>query len=377
MNSDLVNLLINLDKHAENVLKKNSNENSVAKSFAEPKHKLLGRKATTPVKTPAVVSQKDRRIRRTLRAKINGILNGLPENCSVLSKKDLKIEKILKKKKFDEVNLLRRNLGKVPINFDDFSLNNSFDRYGNILPAAKELTLPLTPRKALREKLTPTELEMLEEDPVYFIQNEKYKYTLKLGDDKDWKKLIKNDQEIEHFPEIKTRVLVRKDKTSFFQTIQRMQEKKKTELFEKISQKIQKALEKKEKYKKTISMKIREQFSCQSLKNLQKTDETTHRTYLKQSGSVSKFESPKKFSIEDYKEKFERAQRFLLNKKDIDEKIYDFELHARKADDLRSGRVKEIALSEKVQKAKRTQSKKNLLEKTVLPREKPIIKLLY
>ena len=187
MNPELINLLISLDKTAENLQSKTFKESITEVDEEKNKFDALSMKKSIVLNKnqPGVVSQQDRRARRTLRAKVNCILNGLPECCKNSSQKQLKSMKKLKKKKLDEINIIRRKNGKEILNIDDFSLNDSFDMHGNIKKRIDMLSIPLTPRSALREKLNNSELEMLKEDPVYFIQNEKYKYKIKLNDDEN------------------------------------------------------------------------------------------------------------------------------------------------------------------------------------------------
>ena len=247
MNTELVNLLISLDKNAENLSSKYFSEIKVNDSALTQQSRFYSHQKLKPdqLKLSSVVAFNDRRERRTLRAKVNSILNSLPECCSELSKNQRRSMKNQKKKKLDEINLVRRKLNKEMINLDDFSLSDSFDNHGNIKKKLKSKEIPLTPRTALRQNISPHELEMLKEDPIYFIQNEKYKYTIKLNDER-WDKLIDNEPNKSQQKTLRLNSISQKDNKKKLFFIDKISEKYEKKLSKKKSEKPENFLNKKE-----------------------------------------------------------------------------------------------------------------------------------
>ena len=368
MNPELVNLLISIDKNADFLLKKNSEDTLWnEESRSNGKRRTISGK-NTPVKMvnkeTAVVSKQDRRARRTLRAKVNCILNNLPEVCSNLSQKHLKTMKNLKKKKLDEINVIRKGLGKLLINIDDFTLEDSFDRYGNVTEKRRRINSKITPRSALRQKLSHLELEMLKEDPVYFIQNEKYKYTLKLNDDEDLDYLVDQEENSENKPD-RQKYQTSKERYSALQPSSKGDEYRRMELSEKIIQKIDKAIAKKEQLTRQITKKFQDKFKNYSEKTLKKYHKEMIRINGRRLPSISNFEtSPLKSMSPDYSTRLDKIKEYAKNKKIIEDRINNFAYKAREAERMHSLQLRENALEEKKQSAKKTQ---NLSKKKKLP----------
>ena len=330
MNTEVVNILISIDKNVDKILKKYSTEAKNFISFSDtfPKSSKNLKSAKNLSKVPLSSVQQDRRERRTLRAKVNSILNDLPKVCKSLGKKEKKTMLDSKKKKLNAVNQIREKLFKEPLYPDDISLDTSFDVYGNIKPKLKEIWIPLTPRSALRSKLTAAELEMLKEDPVYFIQNEKFKYKIKLDEDENWERLL--DGEIQKKPKSPEKKSGRSSKNP-----KKLKNFKNPELeFHKIED-FSGGLEnivKKNKSKSISEGKIQVQMQGN-----------------KMIGSDFKVESKKKNSkkneqIEKYYKRLAEIQKMQEKQREVEEKIMKFEKQAKGAEEKYLNRIKDRAL---------------------------------
>lgn len=330
MNTEVVNILISIDKNVDKILKKYSTENKTFNSLSEsyPKFSLHRETSKYKKKIPLGSIQQDRRERRTLRAKVNSILNSLPEVCKTLSKKEKKIMLDLKKKKLETINQIREKLNKDQLYPDDISLDTSFDVYGNIKPKIRELSIPLTPRSALRSKLTATELDMLKEDPVYFIQNEKYKYKIKLDEDENWERLLDGEKPKKHKTQEfklntsknpnKKKIKVKNFESDFH---------KNQEIETKVDQNTKKmqnfsASQEKIKIKTQQSRIIGENFNVQAKSLASKTSE----------------------NLQKYQKRLEKIQKMQEKEREIEEKIIKFEKEAKKAEELHMNRLRDKAL---------------------------------
>lgn len=330
MNTEVVNILISIDKNVDKILKKYSTDARNFNSFSDtfPKSSLNLNLAKTLKKLPLSSVQQDRRERRTLRAKVNSILNDLPKVCKALSKKQKKTMLDSKKKKLDAINQIRGKLNKEPLYPDDISLDTSFDVYGNVKPRLKEISIPLTPRSALRSKLTAAELEMLKEDPVYFIQNEKFKYKIKLDEDENWERLL--DGEIPKKlkgPERKSHESIKKPK--------KLKIFKNSELeFHKLEE-FSEALENKGK-----------NFQCKSISEekiqvQRQENKITNRDFKVESKNMKSKPSEQ---IQKYYKRLAEIQKMQEKEREIEEKIMKFEKKAKGAEEMYFNRLKERAL---------------------------------
>ena len=134
--------------------------------------------------------QKQRRERRTLRAKIHKILTSIPCNCEELEKRNQKISAKEKKLKAAKFNKVREGLGLDSLSFKDISSDDEIDPKGQIYKRPPEVGKPLTPVTALKENLKQSELSMLLEDPLYYIQDQKFKYIVHSLSVNSWEKLL-------------------------------------------------------------------------------------------------------------------------------------------------------------------------------------------
>jgi hypothetical protein len=353
MNSELVNLLISLDKNAETLTSKNYSDGLLIDSHPGLKfHSKSQSKSILFTKNHNLI-QHDRRDRRTLRAKINKILSALPDPCSKISKKHLRLMKSLKKKKLEEVNALRKKLGKEIISVDDFSLEDSFDQYGNVVEKNKYIHRNLTPETALREKLSKSELDMLKEDPVYFIQNQNYKYKIKLDDDESWEKLIdlQDKTHKKHNYNLEPKVSIRKPVSSKPESLKVLT--KQSKISERIKNKLHKAIVQKEKFQRQISKKFEEKFRNYSQKTLNRGSKDNIRIYGEKNPSINHLDHNKNNSSKShYEEKLYKVQEFLKKQKTIEDKINDFYNKVRDVEIIHSCKLKEQDLLSKVNSMK-------------------------
>lgn len=382
MNAELLKLLVSLDRTAEKLASKQLQEESSDDSF----QRLASTSKTGPTMPKSSykqnlnpVNKQDRRARRTLRAKIHCILCSLPEPCKTLNKKHAKSLLKVKKQRLEELNEIRRKINKDPINPDDFSLDDIFDKYGNVTKKPKILEAPLSPKSLLKQKLTKSELDMLKEDPVYFIQKEEYKYKIKLNDDESWEKLL-DDEIPPEMPETsRPKNKVSKETISAFRTTKFAESRKKRRLSEKIRIKLERAAKHKEDYKRKITEKIQNKMKTYSEKTLKNLPHELTKDKFEKISSMSKITTyrNKSFNI-DYNKKFDRVQEYLRKKKEIDDKILKFEREARQAEDIYTNRLKEAALKEKAKKARErlsNYSHKSYADSIDAPSERYIIKL--
>ncbi|OMJ94557.1 hypothetical protein SteCoe_2199 [Stentor coeruleus] len=382
MNTELLKLLVSLDKTAEKLASKQLQEESSDDSF----QKLALNSKTNPATLKSSIKQnlnpvnkQDRRARRTLRAKIHCILCSLPEPCKTLNKKHAKSLLKVKKQRLEELNEIRRKMNKELINPDDFSLDDIFDKYGNVTKKPKILEASLSPKSALKQKLTKSELDMLKEDPVYFIQKEEYKYKIKLNDDESWEKLLDDEQPMDMPETLKPKAKVSKEIVSAFHTTKFAESKKKRRLSERIRAKLEKAAKQKEDYKRKITEKIQNKMKTYSEKILKIHPQELTKDKFEKISSMSKITTyrNKSFNI-DYNKKFDRVQDYLRKQKEIDDKILKFEREARQAEDVYTHRLKEAALKEKAKKARErlsNYSRKSYADSIDTPSERYIIKL--
>ncbi|OMJ74824.1 hypothetical protein SteCoe_26168 [Stentor coeruleus] len=382
MNAELLKLLVSLDRTAEKLASKQLQE----KSFDDSFQKLASTSKTGPTMPKSSfeqnlnnINKQDRRARRTLRAKIHCILCSLPEPCKTLNKKHAKSLLKVKKQMLEELNEIRRKMNKDPINPDDFSLDDIFDKYGNVTKKPKILEAPLSPKSFLKQRLTKSELDMLKEDPVYFIQKEEYKYKIKLNDYESWEKLLDDEQPVDIPGILKTKSKVSKEIPSVFHTKKFADGRKERRLSEKIRIKLERAAKHKEDYKRKITEKIQNKMKSYSERTLKKLPYELSKDKFEKISSMSKITTYRNtsFSI-DQNKKFDRVQEYLRKQKEINEKILNFKREARRAEDMYTNRLKEEALKEKARKARErlsNYSRKSNADIIDAPSERYIIKL--
>ena len=382
MNPEVVNILVTIDKSADKVLKKYTSDSHLLSQFRDQSQNFP--KTPKPFqfhsRVPSFIQQ-DRRERRTLRAKINCILNNLPAPCKSMSRKDLKLQISLKKKKIDQVNQIRKKLGKESLNAEDLSFDSSFDKYGNIKSKAKSLAPPLTPRSALKSKLTQNEYEMLKEDPVYFIQNEKYKFKIKLDEDENWEKLLDGESYK------KIRVL---NKKSFDFDANELAKKNKAG--DKASAAFVRNLIEVDDLEKRVDKKNKETDREKKFENIEKngilkieTNDNARERKIKKVTVVGEyfktgeFVEKNKGIVEKYNARLEKIKKMKLREMEVDERIFRFEKEAKKAEELYSSRLRQKALQEKVAKTKikALNFDRNTFEKVDTPNDKMRIKYSF
>ena len=382
MNPEVVNILVTIDKSADKVLKKYTSDSHLLSQFRDQSQNFP--KTPKPFqyhsRVPSFIQQ-DRRERRTLRAKINCILNNLPAPCKSMSRKDLKLRVSLKKKKIDQVNQIRTRLGKESLNTEDISFDSSFDKYGNIISKNKSLAPPLTPRSALKSKLTQNEYEMLKEDPVYFIQNEKYKFKIKLDEDENWEKLLDG----ESYKKIRVvdkksfdfdgNDLVKKNKSGDKSSGPYLRNLIEVDESEKRFSKKNKDIEKETKFEnieKNGILKI-ETNEIRRERKIKKV--TVVGDYFKNDELLDR----NKGIVDKYNARLEKIMMMKLREVEVDERIFRFEKEAKKAEELYSYRLRQKALQEKVAKTKikALNFDRNTFEKVDTPNDKMRIKYSF
>jgi hypothetical protein len=298
---------------------------------------------------------------------VNCILNNLPTVCKTMSRKDLKLLVNEKKKKIDSINRIREKLGKELLQAEDVSFNSSFDKYGNIKTKKREKEAPLTPRTALKSKLTSTEYEMLKEDPVYFIQNEKFKYKIKLDEDENWEKLLDGESN--------KKIKILRKKTSQANLEGKPFKKSDLKMFNFDEKVLQAETRIKNQEDGKLFMK-----KVQSQTLIEKEQKIKKKVFL--SDAVVKgndLNKKNKERIYDYYKTLEKIKKMKLREIEIEERIMKFEKEAKKAEDLYSFRLKQKALSEKIAKTKRKNLnfEKNTFEKVETPNDKMRIKYSF
>lgn len=138
-------------------------------------------------------SQDEKRQRRTLRSKINKVLTSLPGSCQKQCKHESWTKAVGKRQNLIKLNEIRLSKGIEPLEKLEISSDEEVDINGNLNKKADYFERPLTLRHLLYENLTPKELAVMSEDPMYYIQNSKYLEDLNLLKEKSWDELIAED----------------------------------------------------------------------------------------------------------------------------------------------------------------------------------------
>ncbi|CAG9312290.1 unnamed protein product [Blepharisma stoltei] len=138
-------------------------------------------------------SQDEKRQRRTLRSKISKILSSLPELCQKQNKHDTWTKAVEKRQNLIKLNEIRSSRGLDPLEKLEISSDEEVDYNGNLYKKTDYFDRPVTLRNLLYENLTPKELAVMSEDPLYYIQNSKYLEDLNLLKEKSWDELIAED----------------------------------------------------------------------------------------------------------------------------------------------------------------------------------------
>ncbi|OMJ93052.1 hypothetical protein SteCoe_4138 [Stentor coeruleus] len=380
MNSEAFKLLVSLDKTAEKFLEKKLQQTISEKLLHSPTAQLnypLKKCQSSAKNLVTIVNKKDQRLRRTLRAKIHCILCSLPDPYKSLTRnKTLSLVNI-KKQKLEELNQIRKKMSKETININDFSLNDTFDSYGNIMKKPKINEARLTPNSALKQKLTKSELEMVKEDPGYFIKNEEYKYKIKLENEVSWETLLDNKKENED-EKPKQNFIIAKDQPSAFLTTKFADFRKKRRMSENLKIKTERISKDKDngKNKKQLTVKLEKKFLMFDENKIKRNPYKILINGSEKTPRINKMPSKEKYFDTEYNKKFDKVQGNLRKQREVDDIISRFEKQARVAEENYTNRLKDLVLQEKVKKAKESQN--NLHRKSApdimeSPREKYII----
>ncbi|OMJ71104.1 hypothetical protein SteCoe_30782 [Stentor coeruleus] len=382
MNPETLKLLVSLDKTSEKLLEKQLQQALSEKLLHSPKsyhdHPLKKYQVSNK-KLVSTVNKKDQRVRRTLRAKIHCILCSLTDPYkSITRNKKISLVNI-KKQKLEELNQIRKKMSKDTININDFSLNDTFDSYGNVMKKPKIIETRLTPNSALKQKLTKNELEMVKEDPGYFIQNEEFKYKIKLNNEVSWETLLDNKKENED-EKPKPNIVVEKNQTNGFLTIRFADFRNKRRMSENIKIQTERIYKNKNQSNKKTAVKLEKRFLMFNENKNQKNNYDILVYGTEKNQKISKIPSKDKFFNTEYNKKFDKVQENLRKQREVDDRIFRFEKQARVAEEKYTNRLKNVVLQEKIKKAKESQNifhRKSAPDIMESPREKYTIKLSY
>lgn len=382
MNPETLKLLVSLDKTAEKFLEKQLQLTPSEKLLRSPTAYFnypLKKHQTSSKKLVSIVNKKDQRVRRTLRAKIHCILCNLPDPYKALTRNKVISLVSIKKQKLEELNKIRKKMSKDTININDFSLNDTFDSYGNVMKKPKIIETRLTPNSALRQKLTKSELEMVKEDPGYFIQNEEYKYKIKLDNEVSWETLLDNKKENED-EKLKQNLIIVKDQGIAFLTTKFSDFRNKRRMSESIRIKTERINKDKEESKKKFTVRLEKKFLMFDENKIKRNPYKIMIDSSEKTSRINKMPSKDKFFNTEYNKKFDKVQENLKKQREIDDIISRFEKQARVAEENYTNRLKDVVLQEKIKKAKKSQnifnrnSAPDIMES---PREKYAIKFSY
>lgn len=355
MNSDIHKFLVSFGKSPEKPKTKRlknifSDESLNTQSHSSKATKIL-LESSSSKNIQTSINQKERRAHRALKAKIHCILSSLPENCQTLNRKHAKSLANLKKQKLKQLNDIRKKMKKQPLSPRDFSLDFIFDKYGNISKKPKILESPLTPRTALREKLAKSELDMFEEDPVFFIKKKEYKYKIKLNDE-SWEDLLDNNSKSKLSNGSSSKLQISDGPIKAFHCSHSVEDTKKNIKSERCCGRLKITSRNEREYMKEIKEMLKNNKNFKSEEKLQSFPEEMIRKRLEKFFRLRKLKEDRKSFISDYSRKFDKVQGNLRKKKEIEEKILKFEERTRAVEDIYVHRLKKVALEEKIKKAK-------------------------
>lgn len=174
---ELVKLLVNIEETAQEVRNSDIFKAKNARKLVNLPKSLI---KTQSFPSKKLTELKEKQQRRFLRSKVTKILNGLPCKCKRNGQKEEALKWAEQKQKLYELNSILESKGFEPVNKLNISRESERKFQKNQVSA----------RSALTNGLTEAEIQIISDDPAYFLQD---KGLLKLNFQNNWDKMLAND----------------------------------------------------------------------------------------------------------------------------------------------------------------------------------------